>query len=554
MVVLRTPTTSRTLALLLAVVVLTAQRLGTPKLPDTVDHLRLARTAKRVGNPDLALLELRTALVDNPESIEGQWLLAWILAEQRDVAGAEAAFGEVQRLAPGTPWDKEAAAAVERLHRLRFPMARNAARNMLGVYRRDRRGVEPDAILRGKAVEIQTGTGLVRLAVEQAQAPYHRARPVQAEARLLLGLLGRGPRLIGLADRDYPLRRLRPGDRLEVGLRRPVGGGGLWPLCSLARLDAGGRPTPWAALAVGRAPLYTQRTCATRAVVAMAFPVLDGAAWHDTWLAPRAAGIHLGQDLAAPRMRPLVAPFDGTVFLLRATREHPAATLIVVGDNGWQALYTHLNDSTPYTADRTRNPDHAFAPGLDDGARVRLGQLVGWVGDSGIASGPHCHIELRDGATGDILNATPSLHMAQVFAAPRFDAVARDLLHELGGLRLDGFVRGWDPERRVLILALRSRMEGWDTQPVTRPARGYVRCDDLRAAVLGAEQVTVSLGQLPGDAFVIALGMEDGQALTAARLVAEVVGLVPDRTLGAVLVTRPTGPWYKRTGPRSRGG
>jgi len=65
--------------------------------------------------------------------------------------------------------------------------------------------------------------------------------------------------------------------------------------------------------------------------VPMIFPVLGNTVWHDTFGAPRDNGRrqHIGQDIAAPKMRPIVAPFDG-IF---------SPTSYLRGDNGWTAVF-----------------------------------------------------------------------------------------------------------------------------------------------------------------------------------------------------------------------
>ncbi|NUP99431.1 MAG: M23 family metallopeptidase [Armatimonadetes bacterium] len=148
-------------------------------------------------------------------------------------------------------------------------------------------------------------------------------------------------------------------------------------------------------------PPYTEYVSRRHVVVPLIFPVLGRVSWRDTFQTPRGDRLHLGQDLPAPRMRPLLAAFDGVAFLLPETPTHRGNTVTIVGDNGWQALYTHLNNDTPGTKDNRAGGTCAFAPGVRDGARVAAGQFLGWVGDSGNATGPHLHFgQVQGGKLG----------------------------------------------------------------------------------------------------------------------------------------------------------
>ena len=128
------------------------------------------------------------------------------------------------------------------------------------------------------------------------------------------------------------------------------------------------------------------------------FPVA-GKVWWNDWFNPdgaRAMRIHHGQDIFAPKMTPLVAVFDGVVWLRPATRPGGHHMLFLYGDNGLQARYMHINNDTPGTDDGAGSWETAYAPGLRDGDRVAAGQHIAWVGDSGNAEGtePHLHFEL----------------------------------------------------------------------------------------------------------------------------------------------------------------
>jgi len=154
----------------------------------------------------------------------------------------------------------------------------------------------------------------------------------------------------------------------------------------------------------------------------MVFPVCGPVTWSDTFGHPRGgARKHAGQDIMAPKLRPVVAAFDGVVTLRKATAPGGHNWLILQGDNGWIATYLHLNNDTPGTDDGLGTDEHAYAPGLVTGARVVAGQLIGYVGDSGNAEGtaPHLHFELAPAATRLPMNPAASLELATRLDAPR---------------------------------------------------------------------------------------------------------------------------------------
>ncbi|MCU1692285.1 MAG: N-acetylmuramoyl-L-alanine amidase [Frankiales bacterium] len=165
----------------------------------------------------------------------------------------------------------------------------------------------------------------------------------------------------------------------------------------------------------------------TPVTVPIVFPVLGPTSYSDNWLACRSGctRMHMGQDLMGPKMSPLVAAFDGTVTSL--SRDGGSGNYVVItGDRGptagWSAFYLHVNNDTPGTDDGRGTGGSAFPAGIEVGARVLAGQLVGWRGDSGNAegTGPHLHFELRHGGgwRGVVRNAYPSLQAARHLAAP----------------------------------------------------------------------------------------------------------------------------------------
>jgi murein DD-endopeptidase MepM/ murein hydrolase activator NlpD len=88
---------------------------------------------------------------------------------------------------------------------------------------------------------------------------------------------------------------------------------------------------------------------------------------------------HQGTDYAASPGTPVMAAGDGVV--LRAGRAGGYGNLIELRHkNGITTRYGHLR---------------GFARGIRRGARVSQGQTVGYVGSTGLASGPHLHYEFR---------------------------------------------------------------------------------------------------------------------------------------------------------------
>jgi murein DD-endopeptidase MepM/ murein hydrolase activator NlpD len=84
-------------------------------------------------------------------------------------------------------------------------------------------------------------------------------------------------------------------------------------------------------------------------------------------------------DFAAPIGTQVRAAGDGTVAL--AGRQPGYGNVVVLQHAGtYSTLYAHLS---------------RFAPSLKPGARVQQGDVIGYVGETGWATGPHLHYEFR---------------------------------------------------------------------------------------------------------------------------------------------------------------
>ncbi len=89
--------------------------------------------------------------------------------------------------------------------------------------------------------------------------------------------------------------------------------------------------------------------------------------------------MHTGVDWAAPRGTPIIAAGNGIVERAGWDSSGYGRQTIIRHANGYQSSYSHKN---------------RIAEGIVPGARVRQGQVIGYVGSTGLSTGPHLHYEL----------------------------------------------------------------------------------------------------------------------------------------------------------------
>ncbi len=175
----------------------------------------------------------------------------------------------------------------------------------------------------------------------------------------------------------------------------------------------------------------------------LVFPVDGEHHFADTFWAGRSHGFHVGQDVMADKMTPVVAAASGVVRLVNWTsREHMnphrCCSLVIRHDDGWESWYIHLDNDTTGTDDGNGwGIKRAIRPGV----RVEAGQHIAWVGDSGNAENtpPHLHFELRD-PSGTVVNPYRAL-----VAAGGNDVGGRDRDPLIGGARvLERGLHGYD--------------------------------------------------------------------------------------------------------------
>ena len=97
---------------------------------------------------------------------------------------------------------------------------------------------------------------------------------------------------------------------------------------------------------------------------------------------------HKGVDYAAARGTPVMSTSNGKI-IYRGKKGGYGNTIIVQHGTKYSTLYAHLSK---------------YRSRLKKGSRVKQGQIIGYVGSSGLATGPHLHYELRvDGVHRDPL-------------------------------------------------------------------------------------------------------------------------------------------------------
>jgi murein DD-endopeptidase MepM/ murein hydrolase activator NlpD len=88
---------------------------------------------------------------------------------------------------------------------------------------------------------------------------------------------------------------------------------------------------------------------------------------------------HMGVDFGAPRGAPVVAIADGSVAGAAFTRGG-GNTVVLRHAGRYESRYLHLS---------------RYASGMRSGARVQQGQVIGYVGATGLVTGAHLHYELK---------------------------------------------------------------------------------------------------------------------------------------------------------------
>ncbi len=92
---------------------------------------------------------------------------------------------------------------------------------------------------------------------------------------------------------------------------------------------------------------------------------------------------HKGIDLAAPRGSAVMAAHDGTIIYTGSGFKGYGKMIMIESSDGatggnWATLYGHLDKIVVY-----------------EGKKIRQGEVIGALGNTGRSSGPHLHFEIR---------------------------------------------------------------------------------------------------------------------------------------------------------------
>jgi murein DD-endopeptidase MepM/ murein hydrolase activator NlpD len=145
---------------------------------------------------------------------------------------------------------------------------------------------------------------------------------------------------------------------------------------------------------------------------------------------------HKGIDLAAPIGTPIYSIGDGRISYIG--KQNGYGNMIKINhDHQYTTVYAHML---------------RFQKGMRIGTYVKRGQMIGYVGQSGLATGPHCHYELhvnhipRNPATVALPQALP-LPRSELLA---FNQYAKELFAQLNLFEESQLATAKSPGQKIL--------------------------------------------------------------------------------------------------------
>jgi murein DD-endopeptidase MepM/ murein hydrolase activator NlpD len=136
--------------------------------------------------------------------------------------------------------------------------------------------------------------------------------------------------------------------------------------------------------------------------------------------------MHKGVDFAVPKGTPIMAAGAGIVAMAR--REGGYGNIVVLRNAGpYSTAYAHMS---------------RFAKGIRPGVHVHQGEVIGYVGATGLATGPHLHYEVRidDRPVNPLSVHLPAAHKLKGQQLVAFRAEEAMVAERLAALRSSGAV------------------------------------------------------------------------------------------------------------------
>ncbi|EIC20562.1 peptidoglycan DD-metalloendopeptidase family protein [Thiorhodovibrio frisius] len=157
---------------------------------------------------------------------------------------------------------------------------------------------------------------------------------------------------------------------------------------------------------------------------------------------------HPGIDFAAPAGRRVLAAADGQIHF-KGRKSGYGNIVILRHGSRYETRYAHLM---------------RFARGISNGGRVKRGETIGYVGQTGLATGPHLHYEIRINGTpvNPLTAKLPFLNEFDDKEKARFRRQTRPLLAELQRNRERALLvdaRSFDQPDRGLPVAERQSIQ-----------------------------------------------------------------------------------------------
>ena len=136
---------------------------------------------------------------------------------------------------------------------------------------------------------------------------------------------------------------------------------------------------------------------------------------------------HTGVDYAAPSGTPVVALGDGVV-THRGWAGGGGNTIKIKHPGNYVTSYMHLR---------------GYAKGISVGSRVSRGQLIGYVGSTGLSTGPHLDFRVyKNGKPIDPLKMeSPSVEPVAKEKMPEFEAKMQHYRYQMDSLSIAGYVQ-----------------------------------------------------------------------------------------------------------------